>query len=136
MTNFAKILRAVRKHHRLTQEQAAETFDIPLWTLQRVEANKRELTYPELERIARCCGTSVGEILQLENEEASLPRATVSSKREEHFEKIIAAQNEKITFLLEEVKNLYGIVKRLISAGGGAKCGLQIPCALHSRSWI
>jgi transcriptional regulator with XRE-family HTH domain len=110
MTDFAKILRAVRHLRHLTQEQAAETFDIPLWTLRRIERGKRDLKFPEIERIARCCGMSVSEMLQLEKEEVFLP-PPAPFEQKEHFEKVIAAQNEHIASLLEEIKNLYGVMK-------------------------
>ncbi len=122
MTDFAKILRTVRQHQRLTQEEAAEIFDIPLWTLQRIERGKRDLKFPEIERIAQCCGMSVSEMLQLEKEEALPWPQPTSFERQEDFKTIIAAQNEQITSLLEEIKNLYGVVKKLISGGGGAEC--------------
>ncbi|MBX2889429.1 MAG: helix-turn-helix transcriptional regulator [Saprospiraceae bacterium] len=123
MPNYANILRAVRKHHHFTQEKAVEIFPFSLSTLQRIEAGKRDLTHSELELIAQFCGKSVPELLQIGEgpiEESEVP-GPAPTEKEERWEKIIAAQNEQISSLLEEIKNLYSVLKRLIS-GGGAKC--------------
>jgi transcriptional regulator with XRE-family HTH domain len=121
MPDFAKTLRTVRKHHRLTQEEAAAAFTISHKTIQRIEAGERDLTWPELERIAEFCQKDIHEILQLDTEHDEEENGSVkpsSFEKEERLEKIIATQNEKISSLLEEMKNLYGVVKKLISGGG------------------
>ncbi|MCE7923270.1 MAG: XRE family transcriptional regulator [Haliscomenobacteraceae bacterium CHB4] len=85
-----------------------------LSTLQRIESGRRDLTYSVLARIAEYCGKEIHEIIEIENETTQLD----TSEREERLEKIITTQNEQITALLEEIKNLYSVVKNLISAGG------------------
>ncbi len=76
-------------------------------------------TYPELERIAEFCQKSIAEILQLADDQQA--QKANPEEKEDRWEKIITAQNEQITSLLEEIKNLYGIVKKVISGGGGGR---------------
>jgi len=116
MPDFAKILRSVRKHCHLSQEQAAEIFSLSLSTLQRIEAGKRDLTYTELERIAEFCRKDIREILQLADDQQA--QKANPEEKEKRWEKIIAAQNDQITSLLEEIKNLYGVVEKVISGEG------------------
>ena len=115
MPDFAKILRTVRKNQNLTQEAAAEAFIIPLATLQRIEAGKRDLTYRELERIAEYCQRDVHEIVQLDDQEKESLRALSISEKEIPLGNIIVAQNVHITSLLEEIRNLYRIISNRMS---------------------
>lgn len=115
MPNFTKILRQLRKDHNLTQNEAADAFTMSYSTLQRSEAGQRVLTYPELERIASYCKKDINEILQLDDEfKGPIVQATLPEK-EWPYEKIIMVQNEQITALLGEIRNVYTVVTKLIS---------------------
>lgn len=122
MPDFARILRLVRKAHRLTQEEAAEAFVLSLPTLQRVEAGKRGLSYSELERIAAFCKTNVHEIVGIDVESAEhdiRPRLFNNTDENTRLEQIIATQNEQIASLVEEIRGLCGAIKEILGGGGG-----------------
>lgn len=90
-------------------------FSISYATLQRIEAGRRELTYPEWERIAEYCQKDINEIVHFDVEQEGSVSQAIQTEKEKRLEKIITVQNEQITSLLEEIRNLYGMVKNLVS---------------------
>ncbi|MEI6411299.1 MAG: helix-turn-helix transcriptional regulator [Bacteroidota bacterium] len=118
MSNYAMILRSIRKKFNLTQEQSAEAFVISLSSIQRIEANKRELSIKELERIATYCNLSMQDVLHLGEEDTKsiASKAKEPSQNEDNLTlgKIIQQQQHHISALLEENKGLLGLLKKLL----------------------